>query len=59
MGLVSSVTGQASRPLQVESLGAAILTTFGHPQIVDSHGSQSIVDMARSARRSPSCKLPY
>jgi hypothetical protein len=41
-GLVSSITGQASRPLQVESLGAALLTTYGHPQIVDSHGSQNI-----------------
>ena len=41
-GLISSITGQASRPLQVESLGAAVLTTFGHPVIVDSHGSQNI-----------------
>jgi glycosyl transferase family 87 len=41
-GLVASVTGQASRPLQVESLGAALLTTFSHPQIVNSHGSQNI-----------------
>ena len=41
-GLVDSVTGQASRPLQVESLGASLLTTFGHPRIVDSHGSQNI-----------------
>ncbi len=42
-GLVDSVSGQASRPLQVESLGAALLTTFGDPRIVDSHGSQNIV----------------
>jgi hypothetical protein len=41
-GLVHSVTAQASRPLQVESLGAAFLTTFGHPHIIDSHGSQNI-----------------
>ena len=41
-GLVDSITGQASRPLQVESLGAALLTTFGDPRIVDSHGSQNI-----------------
>jgi hypothetical protein len=41
-GLVDSVTGQASRPLQVESLGASLLTTFAHPRIVDSHGSQNI-----------------
>ena len=41
-GLISSVTGQASRPLQVESLGASLLTTFGHPHIVGSHGSQNV-----------------
>ena len=39
-GLVDSVRGQASRPLQIESLGAALLTTFGHPHVVYSHGSQ-------------------
>jgi uncharacterized membrane protein len=42
-GLWHSITGQASRPLQVESLGAAVLTTFSHPEIVTSHGSQNIV----------------
>ena len=42
-GLWDSISGQASRPLQVESLGAAILTTFSHPAIVTSHGSQNIV----------------
>jgi hypothetical protein len=42
-GLWSSVSGQLSRPLQVESLGAAALTTFGHPSIVTSHGSQNVV----------------
>jgi len=42
-GLWDSVSGQASRPLQVESLGAAFLTTFAHPRIVTSHGSQNIV----------------
>jgi hypothetical protein len=42
-GLWDSVSGQASRPLQVESLGAAVLTTFSHPQIVTSHGSQNVV----------------
>jgi uncharacterized membrane protein len=41
-GLWHSISGQASRPLQVESLGAAILTTFSHPAIVTSHGSQNI-----------------
>jgi uncharacterized membrane protein len=42
-GLWQSLHGQASRPLQVESLGAAILTAFGHPQVVTSHGSQNLV----------------
>ncbi len=42
-GLWSSVSGQLSRPLQIESLGAAILTTFGTPSIVTSHGSQNVV----------------
>ena len=42
-GVWASLHGQASRPLQVESLGAAFLTTFGHPQIVTSHGSQNLV----------------
>ncbi len=41
-GLWSSISGQLSRPLQIESLGAAFLTTFGDPRIVTSHGSQNI-----------------
>ncbi|MBA3844109.1 MAG: DUF2029 domain-containing protein [Actinobacteria bacterium] len=41
-GLWSSLTGQASRPLQVESLGASLLTTFTHPTVISSHGSQNI-----------------
>jgi uncharacterized membrane protein len=42
-GLWSSLSGQASRPLQIESLGAAVVTTFGHPRVVTTHGSQNIV----------------
>ena len=42
-GLWASISGQASRPLQVESLGAALLTTFGRPVTVTSHGSQNLV----------------
>ena len=41
-GLWRSLAGQASRPLQVESLGAALLTTFAHPHVVTTHGSQNI-----------------
>jgi hypothetical protein len=41
-GLWHSLRGQASRPLQVESLVAAFLTTFDHPQVVSTHGSQNL-----------------
>src|SRR6266536_360577 len=41
-GLWASVRGEASRPLQIESLGAAALTTFGQPHVVSSHGSQNV-----------------
>ncbi|HEV8459849.1 MAG TPA: glycosyltransferase 87 family protein [Gaiellaceae bacterium] len=41
-GMWSSLRGQASRPLQIESLGASLFTTFGHPRIVSSHGSQNV-----------------
>ena len=41
-GLWSSLTGQLSRPLQIESLGAAIFTTFGHPRVISTHGSQNV-----------------
>jgi uncharacterized membrane protein len=41
-GLWDSLSGQASRPLQLESLGASFLTAFGHPHVISSHGSQNI-----------------
>jgi uncharacterized membrane protein len=41
-GLWASLRGQADRPLQIESLGAAFVSTFGHPQVVTSHGSQNL-----------------
>jgi uncharacterized membrane protein len=41
-GLWHSLSGQASRPLQIEGLGAALFTTFGHPVIVTTHGSQNV-----------------
>jgi uncharacterized membrane protein len=41
-GLWNSVSGQASRPLQIESLGASFFTVFGHPSVISSHGSQNI-----------------
>jgi hypothetical protein len=41
-GVWDSLSGQASRPLQIESLGAAFVTTLGSPHVVSSHGSQNI-----------------
>jgi uncharacterized membrane protein len=41
-GLWDSVSGQASRPLQIESLGASLFTAFGHPAVISSHGSQNV-----------------
>ena len=41
-GVWQSLSGQASRPLQVEGLGASLFTTFGHPQIITTHGSQNV-----------------
>jgi uncharacterized membrane protein len=41
-GLWHSVHVQAARPLQIESLGAAALMTFGNPNTVTSFGSQNI-----------------
>jgi hypothetical protein len=43
-GLWHSLTGQADRPLQIESLGAALLVVLGKGQGVEtSHGSQNLV----------------
>jgi uncharacterized membrane protein len=41
-GVWASLHGQATRPLQIESLGAALVTTFGSPHIVSGHGSQNV-----------------
>jgi uncharacterized membrane protein len=41
-GMWHMLAGQGSRPLQVESLGAAFLITFGHPHVVTTHGSQNL-----------------
>jgi uncharacterized membrane protein len=45
-GVWESLRGQASRPLQVESLGASILATFGHPHVITTHGSQNLAGHA-------------
>jgi uncharacterized membrane protein len=41
-GLWHSLSGQGSRPLQIESLGASLFTAFGHPHVITTHGSQNI-----------------
>jgi uncharacterized membrane protein len=41
-GVWASISGQGSRPLQIESLGASLFTTFGHPHVISSHGSQNV-----------------
>jgi uncharacterized membrane protein len=41
-GVWDSLSGQASRPLQIESLGASLFTAFGHPNVISSHGSQNV-----------------
>jgi uncharacterized membrane protein len=41
-GLWASVHGQADRPLQIESLGASLLTVFSHPHVITTHGSQNL-----------------
>src|SRR3954449_956015 len=41
-GLWNSISGQGSRPLQIESLGASLFTVFGHPRVITTHGSQNV-----------------
>ena len=41
-GLWHSIEGQASRPLQIESLGGALFMALGHPHVVTTHGSQNL-----------------
>src|SRR5262249_51165949 len=41
-GLWNSIHGEASRPLQIESLAASFLTTFGHPTVEATHGSLNL-----------------
>jgi uncharacterized membrane protein len=48
-GLWHSVSGQVSRPLQVESLGASLLTTFSHPEVIATHGSLNLAGQGRVA----------
>jgi hypothetical protein len=54
-GLWHSVSGQASRPLQIESLGAAFATTFGHPHVITTHGSQNVAGHGAIGAISAAC----
>jgi len=40
--LRTTVTGQVTRPLQIETLAGSYLMTFEHPEIKSSHGSKSL-----------------
>jgi uncharacterized membrane protein len=43
-GVWSSLTGQANRPLQIESLGAALLVELGFGRgVANTHGSQNLI----------------
>jgi uncharacterized membrane protein len=41
-GVARSLWGQFSRPLQIESLAASFIMTFGHPHVIASHGSLNL-----------------
>jgi Glycosyltransferase family 87 len=41
-GFWESLWGQASRPLEIESLPAAFVKTFGHPEIISAKGALAI-----------------
>jgi hypothetical protein len=56
-GLWDSLWGQVSRPLQVESLGAAFLTTFGHPRDAVSHNSIGLVGQGGVATATTTAEL--
>ncbi len=49
-GLWNSLWDQLSRPLQIETLPAAFLKTFGHPALVGSHGSVNLQGRGNCAR---------
>ncbi|HZO97747.1 MAG TPA: glycosyltransferase 87 family protein [Gaiellaceae bacterium] len=56
-GLWRSVWGESSRPLQVESLGAAVLMTFGHPTVISTHGSLNLAGQGALATASTAVQL--
>jgi len=56
-GLWHSLSGQLSRPLQVESLGASVLTTFGRPTVIATHGSLNLAGQGAVATASTVVEL--
>jgi Glycosyltransferase family 87 len=56
-GLWDSLWGQADRPLQIESLAASFLTTFGQPEVVSTHGSQNLAGQGWLAAASTALQL--
>src|SRR5205085_12396649 len=56
-GLWRSLHGQLARPLQVESLGASLLTTFGHPKVISTHGSLNLAGQGAAAAATTAVEL--
>ena len=54
-GVWDSLWVQLSRPLQIESLAASLVTTFGDPDVVSSHGSQNVDGYGTLAALSSLC----
>ena len=44
-GLWQSVSGQFSRPLQIETLPAAVAMLVGHPTVANTHGSFNLIHL--------------
>jgi hypothetical protein len=56
-GLWHSLYGQLSRPLQIESFGATLLTTFSHPEVIATHGSLNLAGQGAVARATSAVEL--
>lgn len=56
-GVWSSLSGQAGRPLQIESLGASLVMAFGTPHVVSGSGSQNVAGHGALAAASSGVQL--
>jgi uncharacterized membrane protein len=56
-GLWHSLYGQLSRPLQIESFGATLLTTFSHPEVIATHGSLNLAGQGAVAKATSAVEL--